>query len=547
MKVIKQNSKLHHILVNGGSLPSRDALAEWLTSWRKKLGYFSVFAALPAIFASHATEARADEVKQPQPSVAGPTAKFPDRLNSCGSKPDFLKRQSEYRLPHQKGSFDILSLLGGNDDCPGRAIPLGTYTAAAPYIDSGDTTGANDTVSVICGGYYCYYSSGAAGPDQIYTFTLSARGANPQIQVTATSGTYDPLIYLLDSNISPGCPSGTNNFGYDLYWLTPHSTGSTENINLSNAPLNRRLYLFIDSEYTDARSSGSYTIRIQDVTIAPALSERKKFDFDGDGRSDVSVFRPTDSVWYLNRSTQGFTATQFGLSSDKIVPADYDGDGKTDLAVFRPVDSPVNAPDFHILQSSNNTIRTEAWGITGDIPVSGDYDGDGRAEVGVFRPSESKWYVGENLSGIFGQAGDLPLTGDFDGDDKTDIAVYRPSTGVWWLRRSSSGDVAFQFGISTDKPVPGDYTGDGLKDVAVWRPSTGEWFVLRSEDLSYYSLPFGLSTDIPAPADYDGDGKTDIAVYRNGVWYILQSLNGAVSYQYFGLTSDKPVPAAYLP
>lgn len=34
-------------------------------------------------------------------------------------------------------------------------------------------------------------------------------------------------------------------------------------------------------------------------------------------------------------STSGFTATQFGTSTDKITPSDYDEDGKTDVAVYR--------------------------------------------------------------------------------------------------------------------------------------------------------------------------------------------------------------------
>ena len=70
-------------------------------------------------------------------------------------------------------------------------------------------------------------------------------------------------------------------------------------------------------------------IRVTEVTSTP----RRVLDFDGDGRSDVSVFRPSNGVWYLLNSNTGFTSVPFGISTDKIVPADYDGDGKTDVSI----------------------------------------------------------------------------------------------------------------------------------------------------------------------------------------------------------------------
>lgn len=280
-----------------------------------------------------------------------------------------------------------------------------------------------------------------------------------------------------------------------------------------------------------------------------ALDNRAPFDFDGDGRTDISIFRPTGAEWWINRSSTGATfAAQFGSVGDVIAPGDYTGDGKADIAVWRP-----STGDWFILRSEDSSYFSFPFGTNGDVIVPADYDGDGKTDATVFRPSLGAWFIRRSSDGgatieTFGTSSDVPVAADYDGDGKADIAIYRPSLGQWWIKRSTAGVIAITFGESTDKPVPGDYTGDGKADVAFWRPSTGQWFVLRSEDSSFYGVPFGLSTDIPAPGDYDGDGKHDPAVFRpsNGTWYVDRSTTGTLI-QTFGQTGDHPVPNAFVP
>ncbi len=195
-----------------------------------------------------------------------------------------------------------------------------------------------------------------------------------------------------------------------------------------------------------------------------------------------------------------------GLSTAPVVRhpvTDFDGNGASDISVYRP-----STGDWFPLGNS-----ATAWGIPGDIPVPGDYDGDGKTDIAAFRPSNGAWYVRAGTSAFWGTNGDIPVPADYDGDGKTDIAVFRPSNGAWYVL---GGTNAF-WGMTGDIPVPGDYNGDGKADIAVFRPSTGAWFVLGGT-----SAFWGTNGDIPVPGDYNGDGKTDISVFRpsTGAWYV---------------------------
>lgn len=271
--------------------------------------------------------------------------------------------------------------------------------------------------------------------------------------------------------------------------------------------------------------------------------------FDGDGKTDLSVFRPGTTVWYsLNTTDGGFNAVQFGAAGDKVVPGDYDGDGKADKAIWRPSNGV-----WFILKSSDGGLAGNLFGQTGDIPAPGDYDGDGKTDLAVYRPSIGTWFIFMIATGQvqilnFGLNGDKPVPGDYDADGKTDIAVYRPSQGNWFILQSSNGGLAaFNFGLTGDKPMPGDYDGDGKTDAAIFRPSNGVWFILKSSDGGLAGNQFGLNTDTPSPGDYDGDGKTDIAVYRDGTWFVLYTATNTAEVFFFGLAGDIPVPSGYVP
>jgi uncharacterized delta-60 repeat protein len=73
------------------------------------------------------------------------------------------------------------------------------------------------------------------------------------------------------------------------------------------------------------------------VRFQEAVLGKAPFDFDGDAKTDISIFRPSNGEWWINRSSSEQTvAAQFGTSADKPAPADFTGDGKTDIAFFRP-------------------------------------------------------------------------------------------------------------------------------------------------------------------------------------------------------------------
>ena len=378
----------------------------------------------------------------------------------------------------------------------------------------------------------------------IYGFQLTAIDSQGKKVGTYTLPTQNPIKMQLMDGIVGG--NQRQYVEHTVDGIIPTQFGSNSWTFTWNAP-NRRVgkvnfYVAGNASNSDGQVSGDYIYTATKST----LSGSALANFDTDGKSDFSVFRPSTGVWYaLNSTNGGFQALAFGSNGDRIAPGDYDGDGKTDFAVWRP-----STGVWYVQKSTGGYLITQ-FGSTGDIPVPGDYDGDGKSDVAVFRPSTGVWYIARSSDATydirqFGISTDKIAQGDYDADGKTDIAVFRPSTGVWYVWKSTDNNfIFFNFGISEDKPAQADYDGDGKTDFGVFRPSNGVWYVQRTT-AGFGSIQFGTNGDNPVPADYDGDGLADFAVYRNGVWYAFRSSDLGVSIASFGLAGDVPVPSGYL-
>ena len=242
-------------------------------------------------------------------------------------------------------------------------------------------------------------------------------------------------------------------------------------------------------------------------------------DWDGDGKSDIAVWRPgAQSYFYIqlssNPNPNAFISVPWGIATDFPVTGDFDGDGKDDYCVRRNVNG---QKVWYILPSGGGGFRAITFGLEDDIEMSsGDLDGDGRDDLVVIR---------------FDSAGRLSFYG---GDAQSGSLLFSQQWG--------SGGIASVF-----FPFVGNYLGDNRADVGVLYGAcdssnsncevAGTWWIKETGSANYivtrWGIPFDGSTgtgDFPNfNSDYDGDGKFDISVLRptdNFTVYSILSSNG---------------------
>jgi hypothetical protein len=218
-------------------------------------------------------------------------------------------------------------------------------------------------------------------------------------------------------------------------------------------------------------------------------------DYDGDGYTDFAVYRSpaghrdASGYWYIYRGSDGQVVIQpFGALGDKPVPADYDGDGRADIGVFRPSEGNW----YYRPSSSPQKVVGIHWGANGDIPLPMDYNGDGSADIAIYRPSTGAWYIWMTNDGSYfittfgGTPGDRPIPADYDDDGGADLAMWRPNAannGLNWFIATAHNLWGHQLGVLGDQPFP-----LGIVSAAprVFRPSNGNVYITNTD-----FIPFG--------------------------------------------------------
>ena len=311
-------------------------------------------------------------------------------------------------------------------------------------------------------------------------------------------------------------------------------------------------------------------------------TDRLLGDFNGDGRTDVAMWR---SGWnslpvYFSQGNGTFSVTNVLLSdnrlnsmqnADKLV-ADFDGDGRSDILM---VDALLQGDTITYYSNGNGAFTPVVHTQNADLVVNprgrivGRFNNDAASDILLWTPGSAFVRVllgnGRNPFDVvttmlpadqrwLNDSNNNRLPGDFDGDGLTDVAMWREgwnSTPIYfangaggfvitnvdhaptenWINDPASSKIVGRFGVPN------------RSGILLWRPGWGSAPVYFSNSTPNNRVGTFTKTNRSAPVinrhdvtkiagDFNGDLLTDIMLIDYGAPQALPILfsNGDGSY-----------------
>ena len=326
-------------------------------------------------------------------------------------------------------------------------------------------------------------------------------------------------------------------------------------------------------------------------------------DFNGDGLADVLVYCPRTGAFQKLYGTRGI-GPQFTIepvqyvgnapgawTNIRMVAADFNGDGRTDVLVYR-TDTGAYAKwfsdggvDAGFTYEPTQYVGNAPGAWTNIQMVAADFNGDGRTDILAYRTDTgayAKWFSDGGVDAGFqyqavGYVGNAPsawtniqmVAADFNGDGKTDILVYRTDTGAYAKWFSDGGvDAGFTYeptqyvggapsAWTNIQMVPADFNDDHVSDILVYRSDTGafqKWYspsggaetaTFLYEPTQYVGGASGAWTNVVLVPAHFSSPFTDMLVYRTDTgayskWYSDGSVGASFQYEPTQYVSNAP-------